>query len=777
MTSIPSSFHRFGAAIRRGDASRSAGRFREAVEAYTDALVVRGDDLTPDQEADLRVRIAECFLELGDLDSADVVVSPAERLDPRRMCPGTHGALRTARARLSLYRGRPADAVAAAGDAWEILRDTGENVRVARALSCRGHGHRQLGNLEAAHADYLDAMAAARRAGDDHELALASANLGSLLWLSGRYHEARAHHRRAVELHEACGKDVHLARELFALAIDEFHAGDWPQAEALLGRCAEVASRVHDAWLASVVRIAVGRLELVRGRDPRATLEEARRLAEGNGHDHDLVVIGQLLGEASMARGDWSEARRQLADALSRARKGAADSEPAADVAWRLARTEEALGDPDGRVLELLETALRTATARGFRVVEGLVRRTLGEVLGPRGRASEALSHLEESVAIFRDLKLPYETARSLETLGEHVARTSSGEAATSALREADAIFRDLGAARDGARAAEALASATGEMSAVDAGEPFAAIVTASPLVEEAIARARRIARSDLPVLLVGETGTGKELFARAIHRASARGRRPFLAVNCAALSETLLESELFGHEKGSFTGAIGRRSGIFEAATGGTVFLDEIAKAPLSLQAKLLRVLDTGEVRRVGGVEAVQVGVRIVAATNRPLDALVTEGAFLPDLLWRLRGFEIRVAPLRERPEDVALLFEKFAGRPASGAALEVLESHDWPGNIRELRNLAESAAFLSPGRGPIPLDALPDWIRRVVVAHFAEVASLEESERDAIEDALAAAAGNRSRAAKALGISRQTLYTKMSKYGIGRIGRADAA
>ena len=774
MTSVPLSFHRFGEAVRRGEANRSAGRFRDAIEGFTQALVVRGDDLTPDQEADLRVRIAECFLELGDLASAELALSPAERLDVARLRPGTRGAVRTVRARLFLYRGQLADAVREATAAWEILRDTGENVRVARALACRGHGRRQLGQLEEAREDYLDAMAAARRSGDGHEQALASANLGSLLWLSGRYHEARVHHRRAVELHETLGKDAHLARELFALAIDEYHAGDWTQAEALLDRCAEVAERIEDAWLSSVVLIAKGRLELVRGRDPRETLEQARRRAERNGHDHDLVVIGQLLGEASMARGDWSESRHHFVDAFARARKSAAESEPSVDSAWRLARAEEALGDPEGRVLALLESALRTAVSQGFRVAEGLVRRTLGQVLGPRGRTNEALAHLEESVAIFRDLKMPYESGRSLLVLGEHLASNTSGAAAVVVLREADAVFRKLGAARDAAHTAEALAAAAGETSSEGSGEPFATILTASPLVEEAIERAGRIARSDLPVLLVGETGTGKELFARAIHRASARADRPFLAVNCAALSETLLESELFGHEKGSFTGASGRRIGIFEAATGGTVFLDEIAKAPLSLQAKLLRVLDTGEVRRVGGVDAVQVGVRIVAATNRNLDDLVEEQTFLPDLVWRLRGFEIRIAPLRERPEDVALLFESFAGRPASEAALEVLESHDWPGNIRELRNLAESAAFLSPGRGPIPHDALPDWIRREAVARLAEIASLEESERDAIVEALTVSGGNRSRAARALGISRQTLYTKLSKY---RIGRADAA
>jgi transcriptional regulator with PAS, ATPase and Fis domain len=288
--------------------------------------------------------------------------------------------------------------------------------------------------------------------------------------------------------------------------------------------------------------------------------------------------------------------------------------------------------------------------------------------------------------------------------------------------------------------------------------------------MEDAIERARRIAPSDIPVLVTGETGTGKELFARSIHRASLRSGHPFLAVNCAAVTETLLEAELFGHVKGAFTGATSAKAGIFEAANGGTVFLDEIGKAPLTLQAKLLRVLDTGEVRRVGGVEPIHVDVRIVAATNRSLPALADAGEFLPDLFYRLRGFEIEVPALRERRDDVALLFERFAGRPASESALELLELHDWPGNVRELRNLAESASFLTFGRGPIPLDALPDWIREVARRPRPMIASLEETERGAVEKALEEAGGNRSRAARALGVSRQTLYTKMAKYGIGR-------
>jgi transcriptional regulator with PAS, ATPase and Fis domain len=444
------------------------------------------------------------------------------------------------------------------------------------------------------------------------------------------------------------------------------------------------------------------------------------------------------------------------------------------DTTWRLARCEEALGDPEGRVLRLLQETVTLAVEHGYRVAEAIARRQFGRCLMNRGHAAEARAEIEAALDTFRDLKMSWEAGRTLLALGELTAATSEPMLGAPMLREALGLFDELGAEREAARAAEALATATGESLGLHTGEPFAEILTAADTMREAIERARRIAPSSIPVLVTGETGTGKELFARSIHRSSSRKELPFLAVNCAALSETLLESELFGHEKGAFTGAAGRKIGIFEAANGGTVFLDEVGKAPLSLQAKLLRVLDTGELRRVGAVEAVHVNVRIIAATNRELSALVQENAFLPDLLYRLRGFDIRVPSLRERPDDIALLFEHFAGRPPSDSTLQVLERHDWPGNVREIRNLAESAAFLSLGRGPVPLDALPDWIRRAAVVHAASAASLEQSERSAVLKALEVAGGNRSRAARALGISRQTLYTKMSKFGIGRANAA---
>ena len=777
MTMLPPAFHRFRDAIRRGEKLRSAGRFREAVEAFTDAMIVRGGDLTPDQEADLRIRTAECYLELGDVESADLALAPTEKLDSGRLLPGTRGALHTVRGFLELNRGNHEETVRQATFAWNVLRDTDENFRVYRALTARGHGYRRLGRLEEARDDYTDALAAARRAGLEHEVGIASANLGYLLWQSGRYAEALPFHRRAVEIHERTGSDAQITRELFALSVDEFHLGRWSKVEALLTRCEERARKDEDNRLLSGIEISRGRLQLARGEDPRPALERARRIAESAGYTHDLVGIGIFLGEAAMERGDWDEARRLLTEASERVEKSSPNGESAVDVAWRLAKTEEALGDPDGNVVSRLEKALELCESREYRAQEAMVRRTLGEVLANRGAIDEARAHLETSVSILRDLRMPLETGKSLLSLASFLAgATSTPEVSAPLFREAEAVLRELGAERETERAVEGLAAATGETVArpeTDGGDPFSGIVTGSDVMSQSIQRARRIAPSSIPVLLTGETGTGKELFARAIHDGSSRAGQPFLALNCAALSETLLEAELFGHEKGAFTGAASAKAGIFEAANGGTVFLDEIGKAPLSLQAKLLRVLDTGEVRRVGGVVAIHVDVRIVAATNRSLQELVSEESFLPDLLYRLRGFEIVVPPLRERGEDVAKLFEHFAKRPASAAALDLLAGHGWPGNVRELRNLAESAAFLACGTGPIPADALPEWIREDLTGS-ATVESLEDAEKMAVIRALAESGGNRAAAARSLGISRQTLYTKLSKFGIGRANAA---
>ncbi|MBX3188562.1 MAG: sigma 54-interacting transcriptional regulator [Labilithrix sp.] len=302
-----------------------------------------------------------------------------------------------------------------------------------------------------------------------------------------------------------------------------------------------------------------------------------------------------------------------------------------------------------------------------------------------------------------------------------------------------------------------------------------------------ALARAKnelgRVGPTATTVLLLGETGTGKELFARAVHESSPRSAAPFVKVNCAALTPTLLESELFGHERGAFTGATQRRLGRFELADGGTLFLDEITELPLDAQSKLLRVLQEREIERVGGSTPIPIDVRIVAATNRDIDAEVRAGRFRSDLFFRLNVFPLRLPPLRERRDDipalVASLLEKIATRGFERRGIDLdavayLQAYDWPGNVRELENVLERAAVLA--RGPtIRVEDLPELAgeSKGEVADAPDaVATLKERvsdfERTLIADALARAGGNQSEAARLLRTSRATLQYRMRVLGL---------
>jgi len=311
--------------------------------------------------------------------------------------------------------------------------------------------------------------------------------------------------------------------------------------------------------------------------------------------------------------------------------------------------------------------------------------------------------------------------------------------------------------------------------------ELFEDIIGTSAPMQQLFELVRRIAPENSTVLIEGESGTGKELIARAIHKQSPRARQPFIKINCGALNENLLESELFGHEKGAFTGAIRRKKGRFELADGGTLFLDEIGDVSPAMQVKLLRVLQEQELERVGGEETIRVDVRIICATHRNLTKLVMEGAFREDLFYRLSVIPIKLPPLRERKEDIPALAAHFLGkRRAAGkekkitpAGLELLMNYSWPGNIRELENLLERLQVISPGEEIDP---------QLIAAHLSggtfsaavnyENLPLEQAveafERNLILHALKKAQGVKNQAAKLLGIRTSTLYYKLEKYGL---------
>ncbi|MBN2295614.1 MAG: sigma-54-dependent Fis family transcriptional regulator [Pirellulales bacterium] len=283
-----------------------------------------------------------------------------------------------------------------------------------------------------------------------------------------------------------------------------------------------------------------------------------------------------------------------------------------------------------------------------------------------------------------------------------------------------------------------------------------------------------KVAPTEATVLILGETGTGKELVARALHDQSPRVKKPFVAINCGALPEHLIESELFGHRKGAFTGADDHRTGLFEVADGGTLFLDEIGELPKPMQAKLLRFLESGEIRRVGENESFTCDVRVVCATHRRLDEMVSEEEFREDLWYRINTFEIHLPPLRERREDIPLLAAALAGRfrrnPPKNEelfakqTLAVLCEHCWPGNVRELANVIEHAMILCDD-GPIQPEHLPSRFASRPLRAFMGGGTLREIEMQAIQDALEKYDGNKASAAEQLGVSLKTLYNKLNQ------------
>ena len=313
----------------------------------------------------------------------------------------------------------------------------------------------------------------------------------------------------------------------------------------------------------------------------------------------------------------------------------------------------------------------------------------------------------------------------------------------------------------------------------------FSQLIGSTPELSAVINAAKVVAVTDVTVLIQGESGTGKELLAQAIHGSSRRAARTLVTINCAALPESLVESELFGHRRGAFTGASQDYPGRICAADGGTVFLDEIGELPLAVQAKLLRFLESGECQPVGAVSAVRVDVRVLAATNRDLSLMVKQGAFREDLYYRLQVVPLELPPLRVRGADVPRLlqhgishFTRQYALPAprfSAAAMRCLRAYAWPGNVRELRNLCERLVILLPGQEVQP-DNLPKELRQPPVAAALTASpaaatapgSLVEMEKSLLQQALQRYAGNQSRAARSLGLTRDTFLYRLKKYGI---------
>ncbi len=766
------------ARARVGDAQDLAAR--------AEALAIAGG-VSP-RVADVRAEVA---LARTDLDEAARWAAEAVRL---AKAPAERARAWNVAGKVAFRAGRHGSARQAfERAAGEVPPDDPEAVRAAHNLALvalrRREYARAAGLLQ-------DAVIRADEAGLVFGAAVTRHNLAVALEHLGRYRAAWQFASEAAGRFARIGRKANLAGALHTLADLLVTFGEWDRAAALLDQAEAIAREAGLAAIEDLCERTRGEAALARGSAARAVerLDAVGRRFEARGLMEDAEFCRARLAEALFEAGQVAEARQEALQVIERGRDPQDESTGRAWlVVGRAARVEEGPAEalaPLTRAREVLE-------ASGQREPLAMATAALANALGDLGDDEAARELHDEAQALLDEVaaQVPQEYRRSFEkrvgTQERQGTRTGRGP------EEA------VGAGEEGHAESPARAREVESLPArFRLRHLVPHIVGESEALERVLVTIERVRNVAVPVLLVGESGTGKELFAEALHRLSSRSAGPFVRVNAAAFTDTLLLSELFGHEKGAFTDAHARKIGRFEAAHGGTLFLDEIGDVSERLQNALLRVLEDHSFQRVGGVETVHVDVRLVFATNRDLNALMKAGRFREDLYHRISGVVVRVPPLRDRVEDIPMLVAEFAreaGREAgrsvsvTGEALALLKNHPWPGNVRELRNVIRSACLLMEGssltpevlvrvapglgRGARPATATaPDAFDAVFGRRQTMDEALREVEAALIREALAQTGGNIAAAARLLGVKRPRLSQMVKEYDL-KAGTAKGA
>jgi transcriptional regulator with GAF, ATPase, and Fis domain len=511
----------------------------------------------------------------------------------------------------------------------------------------------------------------------------------------------------------------------------------------------------------------------------------------------EKAICLEYLGDCHLAQREYKKALEQYQAGMQIAEETAPRGDLVPELCHRMAEAHVHLDDANQAIL-LCDRGLRLARELNDRHEECATHRVLAMAHRAAGNPSKAHRVILEGIELGRSYEIPYELARALAWSGETRMQSKGRDdqmLGRLQLWEARAVFERIGLSNEvrhlekvlgfEEESQEAPETLTTEVLAgipnLDRGAFRFGIITTSPEIAEAVATIQSVAPSKIPVLITGPSGVGKELLAHALHRMSDRRRMPFLPVNCGSISASLIESELFGHERGAFTGAVTTRDGLFTAADKGTIFLDEIGEMPLSTQATLLRVLEKGELRRVGSDDVRTIDVRVVAATNADLDDLVARGIFRRDLFFRLEGVNVKVPPLCEREEDIRVLFRYFLAEASAAAKKKVtvtdeveplLCAYAWPGNVRELKNEVARAIAMAQDGAVLGRSAFLPKLRKkspVAVREARHRDDANAEERGRILEALRAHKGNKADAARSLGgMKRTTLLYKMERLQI---------
>ncbi len=681
--------------------------------------------------------------------------------------------------------------------ALPLVESFGQEKEKAKALRIAGMAHYRLGNLTECRRNLEESLEICRHSGDVDGTGKSHSNLGLLFTCRGEWTRARECLAQALEIAVSSGNSVQVAIRSYNMGCLERRSGRWDLAEEYLNKSLDIFRSVEHPAGVSWALSELGILYSQKGDLEKAKdyLVGARDYVRGHGLHREEYFAVVALARAMVDAGRWQEALEPLREAIGRIDSHA----PGGDLACEARTVYAECLAAHGRIAEareLAQAAAELARKLSGRPEEGAAQRALGIV----SDGLVAIQAFERALRTARDLGDEYEIALTLARYGAHLA--DHGTTAEDARRsrrfmlEAHAIFDRLGAAvfaNSLEHALAALESREGlflrrkkveresccEPELKDTQDELEAMgfVTRNKSI---LSQMARWGHTGARILIHGETGTGKELIARIIHNLSSRKSKPYIVVDCASLSEGLAESELFGHVKGAYTNAISDRAGLFEEADGGTIFLDEVGELPPTIQAKLLRVLQEEEVRRVGSSSPKKVDIRVIAATNRDLETAVEGGKFRRDLYFRLKGATIDLAPLRERPEDIPVLVEYFvrlaeerSGKTYlfSDEALKALNNCVWEGNVRELRTeielLLENSADCVLG-----LEHLPESLRRnSELDPVAEVQVPCADANSALVDetlwALRRHNGNKTLAAKELGITRQALHKRLKKLG----------
>jgi DNA-binding NtrC family response regulator/tetratricopeptide (TPR) repeat protein len=696
--------------------------------------------------------------------------------------------------------GRWTDSISSGSPAVGSLSAPYLRKQLSRLHGLLGLAHMRKGAMRDAESHFRAAIHILTWDLGDVEEALRQQRRLALMFLGlGSWHQARFEMEKAIEIADQNGVARESGGLRVNLAVALLKSGPIGSVPAVLdsaeGRLAEVG---QTKWLMQAALVRANYLRIT-GHPTKALeiLVPALQMTREQHYSREEAIALEYIGDCYLAKREYKQALEQYEGALKIAEATAPDGDLIPELSHRMGEAFIRLGDPNTAIL-LCERGFRVARALGDRYEECATHRVYAMAHRAAGNPKKALRIVDEGIDLGRQYEIPYELGRALAWAGEtRLQELGPDEQAhgRQQLWEARAVFERMGLlpwvrSVDRLLGFESLSEATldqpnisalDNLGDLDRGALRFGIVTCNRKVREAVEILQSVAPSQIPVLITGESGVGKELLAQALHQMGPRRKEPFVPVNCGAISVSLLDSEFFGHERGAFTGAVSSREGLLASSDKGTLFLDEVGELPSQVQAALLRVLETGELRAVGRDDVRKIELRIVAATNTRLEDLVDRGLFRHDLFYRLNGIRVTIPPLREREEDIRALFRYFWSQATTTAKKRltiedgvetVLCAYDWPGNVRELRHEIARVVALAPDTSLVRGESFLPQIQRKDIASLRRDRERRDEvaeERLQILSALRAHRGNKAEAARSLGgMKRTTLIYKIERLGI---------